>query len=68
VYLEQRGTQGILKCDYNAIELSVHVGELLTVHKMESDFYWATDRSGRQGWVPVAHVEPNRRGQGSDAK
>ncbi len=57
-YLEQRGTEGLMKCDYNAIELTVHIGELLTVHKLESNFYWVTDGRGRQGWVPLEHVEP----------
>jgi uncharacterized protein YgiM (DUF1202 family) len=62
-YLDKRGTRGFMKCDYDAIELTVHVGELLTVHKLESRFYWATDGSGRQGWVPVEHVEPVQTGK-----
>jgi uncharacterized protein YgiM (DUF1202 family) len=67
-YVEHQGKLGLLRCDYNAIELTIRVGELLTVHKMECGFYWVTDRSGRQGWVPVAHVEPYRRGKESEAK
>lgn len=62
-YMERQGMAGIMKSDYDAIELSVHVGDLLTVHKLESNFYWATDRSGRQGWVPVEHVEPVQSGK-----
>jgi uncharacterized protein YgiM (DUF1202 family) len=57
-YLNRQGTTGRMRCDYDAIELTVNAGEILTVLKMESDFYWVTDRSGRQGWVPVAQVEP----------
>jgi hypothetical protein len=32
-YVEQRGTQGSMKCDYDAYELSVHIGEQLKVQK-----------------------------------
>jgi uncharacterized protein YgiM (DUF1202 family) len=56
-YLEYSGKAGKMLCDYNAIELTVHAGEILTVHKAESDFYWVTDQKGVQGWVPMAHVE-----------
>jgi hypothetical protein len=67
-YMERKGKSGFLRCDYYAIELTIHAGDLLTVHKLESGFYWASDRSGRQGWVPATHVEPYRRGKGSEAK
>jgi len=56
-YLERHGTIGRLRCDYDAIELTIQAGEMLIVHKEESGFFWATDRTGRQGWVPVTHVE-----------
>jgi uncharacterized protein YgiM (DUF1202 family) len=57
-YIEPHGDTGIMRCDYNAIELTIHVGEILTFHEAESGFYWVTDQSGRQGWVPASHVEP----------
>ena len=57
VLQEHSGKAGKMLCDYNAIELTVYVGEILTVHKAESDFYWVTDQEGVQGWVPIAHVE-----------
>ncbi|MCJ7431873.1 MAG: SH3 domain-containing protein [Anaerolineales bacterium] len=56
-YLEYSGKAGKMLCDYNAIELTVHVGEILAVHKAESDFYWVTNQKELQGWVPIAHVE-----------
>ena len=56
-YVEYSGKVGKMLCDYNAIELTVHVGEILTVHKAESDFYWVTNQEGRQGWVPIAHIQ-----------
>ncbi|CAG0976845.1 hypothetical protein ANAEL_01502 [Anaerolineales bacterium] len=56
-YIEVNGNRGRMLCDYNAIELTIHAGEKLTVHKEESKFYWVTNRTGQQGWVPVENVE-----------
>ena len=56
-YLEYSGKVGKMLCDYDAIELTVQVGEILTVHKAESDFYWITNQKGIQGWVPISHVQ-----------
>ena len=57
-YIERHGDTGIMRCDYDAIELTIHIGELLTAHKAESGFFWVTNQAGRQGWVPASHVEP----------
>lgn len=56
-YLEMQGDRARMLYDYNAIELTIRVGEVLTVHKTESGFHWATNENGQQGWVPAAHVE-----------
>ena len=55
-YIEDRGNRGTLRRDYNAVELTVRVGELLTVHKAESGFLWVTNQAGQDGWVPATHV------------
>jgi hypothetical protein len=57
IYVDRQGNNGSMRCNYDAVELTIHVGDILTVHKMESAFYRVTDRNGRQGWVPMAHVE-----------
>jgi hypothetical protein len=57
-YLDREGDVGRLRCDYDAIELTVQVSDILTVHKTESGFLWVTDQAGRTGWVPSTHVEP----------
>jgi hypothetical protein len=57
-YLEERGNLGYLLCDYDAIELSIHVGETLIVHKATSGFLWVSHPCGQTGWVPASHVEP----------
>jgi uncharacterized protein YgiM (DUF1202 family) len=56
-YLERQGDRAWLRCDYDAIELTVRAGERLTVHKTESGFCWVTHEDGRHGWVPATHVE-----------
>ncbi len=56
-YLERHGGIGVLRCDYDAIELTVRAGEMLTCHKEESGFIWATNQAGQEGWVPVTHVD-----------
>ena len=62
-YIKSQGETGIMRCDYDAIELTIHVGEILTFHKAESGFFWVTDQAGRQGWVPASHVEPYTMGE-----
>jgi hypothetical protein len=57
-YLEIEGDRGRILYDYSAIELTVHTGEVLTVHKTESSFHWVTNENGKQGWVPIENVEP----------
>jgi hypothetical protein len=56
-YIERHGDTGRMRRDYDAIELTVHVGELLTIHKAESGFLWATNQARQDGWVPSTHVE-----------
>ncbi len=56
-YLEIKETRGKVLHDYDAIELTIHAGEMLTVYKEESHFYWVANQSGQRGWVPVEHVE-----------
>jgi uncharacterized protein YgiM (DUF1202 family) len=56
-YIGRRGDVGCMRCDYDAVELTVQLGDLLTIHKAESGFLWVTDQAGRNGWVPSTHVE-----------
>jgi len=56
-YIERQGDVGYMSYNYNAIELTIRVGELLTVHKAESGFLWVTNQAGQDGWVPSTHVE-----------
>jgi len=55
-YVTRRGEGAIANQDYDATELSVAVGEELTVHKAESGWLWCTNARGESGWVPADNV------------
>ncbi|MGB3905715.1 MAG: SH3 domain-containing protein [Anaerolineae bacterium] len=56
-WVEIEGDSCVMKRDYNAIELSVEVGEALTVEFEESGRAWVTKDSGESGWVPSEHLD-----------
>ncbi len=55
--IEQKGDIGVMRCDYEATELSVTVGEELVMGKEESDWVWCTNQEGKSGWVPADNIE-----------
>ena len=55
-YLEQRGEIATLKRDYNAMELSVAIGEVLLVDEIVNGFGMAQKPDGTRGWVPMKHL------------
>jgi hypothetical protein len=55
-WVEFDGDFCILQRDYEAVELSVDVGEILTVEFTESGWAWATRESGQSGWVPLENL------------
>lgn len=59
-YLRAQGSRGTALCDYTSRELSVRAGELLTLQRAESGWWWATNGAGDSGWVPATHVETIR--------
>ncbi|MFW9968805.1 MAG: SH3 domain-containing protein [Candidatus Odinarchaeota archaeon] len=56
-YLKIRGSKGKLKQDYNAIELSVKIGEEYIIKEEEADWYWVINKEGKSGWVPIKNVQ-----------
>ena len=56
-YIERKGDTGVMRCDYEATELSVNVGEELVLGKEESDWIWCTNQAGKSGWAPMDNVE-----------
>lgn len=56
-YLQIQNDDAIALQDYNAIELSVKIGDMLELVKSESGWYWCRDKDGYQGWVPGEYIE-----------
>ena len=59
-FLKIDGKKGILIRNYNAVELSVRVGERLKIYEVINGFGWAENRSGDFGWVPMRHLSPGQ--------
>jgi len=55
-YLDRQGTMGILLREYDATELSVDVGEELTILDKEGGWFWCANHDGQRGWVPAKNV------------
>lgn len=53
-WLEPAGDKLRLIRDFDAIELTVTMGDTVTLHFSESGFCWVTSASGETGWVPDA--------------
>lgn len=56
-YIDIRGMNGILNREYNAMELSVRVGEKLVVHEIVNGFGMSEKINGMRGWVPLKNME-----------
>jgi hypothetical protein len=56
-YVERTGDSCVMLRDYAATELSVNVGEVLTIiGEEESQWVWCKSQAGRSGWVPVENL------------
>jgi len=56
-YVHREGDHCVAQRDYESTELSVEVGELLSLGEKESDWFWCTNQQGRSGWVPAENIE-----------
>jgi len=56
-YLAIRGNEGVFTREYNALELSVGVGDELVIYEEVNGFGMAETADGRRGWVPMKHLE-----------
>jgi hypothetical protein len=56
-YLEISGKTGIFLRDYDAKELTVHIGELISVSELLNGFGFAAKVHGECGWVPLKCLE-----------
>ncbi|HSJ58583.1 MAG TPA: SH3 domain-containing protein [Anaerolineae bacterium] len=55
-YVERRGDGAIALCDYDATELTVRAGEMVTATTHEAGWRWCTNARGDSGWVPDEHL------------
>ncbi len=53
-WLSGVGLRRTLQRDFDAIELSVGIGEQVTLSFSESGFVWCVNDQGQQGWLPDA--------------
>lgn len=59
-YLEIEADQGIFITHYNALELSVVVGDVLKLYESVNGFGMAEKQNGERGWVPLRNLEELR--------
>ena len=55
-YLTIKAGKGVFKGSYNALELSVNPGEVLTVYEEVNVFGMAEKADGSKGWVPLRNM------------
>lgn len=55
-WLVSQGDKLRLIRDFDAIELTVAAGDIVTLHFSESGFCWVTTAAGETGWVPDAFL------------
>lgn len=56
-YVTIEGEHGIAKVDYNAIELTVKVGDVVTVLDQSHQWAWCKTADGELGWVPLENID-----------
>lgn len=56
ILLEVNGNIAFFKEDYDARELNVEIGDIITVYREIDGWYWVSNASGEYGWVPVRNV------------
>lgn len=59
-FLEREGDVGLARVDYSAVELTVSVGEILSLEQEVGGWFWARTETGDRGWIPAEHVQTIR--------
>jgi len=66
-YLTIKEGKGIFNRNYNALELSVKIGEELIVYEEINGFGMAEKADGTEGWVPLKNLmEENKQGKNQE--
>jgi len=56
-YINIISDTGIVVCNYSANELSVKVGDEITVYKKQNGWAWSKNSVGEYGWVPLKNIK-----------
>lgn len=56
-YIVIDGMNGTFNKEYNAMEISVKVGERLVVYEIVNGFGMSEKTNGTRGWVPMKNIE-----------
>ena len=57
-YIQIEGNKAVFNREYNALELSVSVGDEVIIHAIVSGFGLAEKIDGAKGWVPMKCMQP----------
>jgi len=55
-HLDRQGERGVAQQKYSTAELTIKVGEMVTLENEDSGWYWVTNKTGQSGWVPMENV------------
>ena len=55
-HLDRQGERGVALQNYSTAELTIKVGEMVTLENEDSGWYWVTNKTGQSGWVPMENV------------
>ncbi len=58
-WIERKGNRGTITKDYSAFELTVKLGDMLTILEQESGWCRCRTASGKTGWVPSENLALN---------
>jgi hypothetical protein len=53
VYLDIQGNRAQALRNYSSAELSVSVGDEVTVEDELAGWFWVKDKAGNYGWIPI---------------
>ncbi len=56
-YFKKNENKGRMLCNYDATELTVKIGEKLTVLREECGWLWCRNGQDKLGWVPKENVQ-----------
>ena len=56
-FIENKGKEGVLRQDYDALELSVFLGEEVNIYELVNGFGMGEKTDGTKGWIPLQNLE-----------